>query len=330
MQSNFSRFDEFQLKLNAVRAYFEGKLIHNNDAVIVKSDTRQSIGVTRLLTNYYRPSAEESARLSSAADVGKERSFAAFRHSIDNESFAKNFSTLVDEERYQSYDSAMTVDDALFARQQLVPIGSKEYALGSPSVVAREQPRHDADYKHVTGSIDRLRYNTRTGRLALIELKSGQTRAPYMKMRSLYLKEKHCKQLTLYAYLLLIMAAEASVAIAPQDLELIIVGWDTCKHTLSVWKMNYDPQTFLGSRWAASHWYGLLDTGFMARRTLDRLCCIPQCGQRAIYSSARRDLLYCSVACRNKPHCACGQPAFFRAKSGAFLCRACTKQGGSV
>jgi hypothetical protein len=326
MRSNFTRYDEFEEKLGAIRRHFESTVVHQNGAVIVRNKQgRHSIGVTRILTNYYKPSEEELSRINKAEDQGRELNFAAFKHGIDRETFNNKFHTVVDEERFEHYDSSMTVDDKLFEKHNLIPIGQAEFALGTPSLAVREKPSTQAELKHITGSIDRLRYNKRTAKLALIELKSGSTKAAYMKMRSLYLKEKHCKQLTLYAFILQVMALEAGVRITQEDIELIVIGWDNSKRTVSVWQMQYDPQTFLGSRWAGERWFGIVDTGFLLRLTYDEFCCIPDCTKKALYRHPQRqELVYCSQLCRDKPHCACGTPASYRsASTGRYICKNC-------
>lgn len=324
--NNFTRYTEFQDKLKAIREHFEGVVVHNNGAVIVRGHAgRQSIGVTRTLTNYYKPSDEDLTKINKAEDQGRERNFAAFKHSVDRETFNNKFQTVVDEEKFEHYDHSMTVDDKLFENHDLIPIGPPEYALGSPSLVVRETPSSDALAKYIVGSIDRLRYNKRTAKLVLLELKSGQTRAAYMAMRTLYLKEKHCKQLTFYAFILQVMALEAGVKITQEDLELIVVGVDTSKRTVSVWQMQYDPKTFLGSHWAGERWIGIVDTGMLMRLTLDEFCCIPDCTKKALYQHPKRsDLKYCSQACRDRPHCECGWPASYRSASlGKYLCKNC-------
>ena len=322
---NFDRYKEFEQKLRGIREHFEGTVVHNNGAVIVRGPTqRHSIGVTRVLTNYYKPSAEELTRINHSQDQGKEHNFAAFKHSIDKETFSAKCRTVV-EKKFEHYDSSMTVDDALCEHNDLIPIGQAEFMLGTPSLVVRETPSGQAEAKHLTGSIDRMRYNKRTGKLALVELKSGQTKAPYMQMKALYFKEKHCKQLTAYAFMLQIMAAEAGVHITQDDLELIVIGLDTSKHTVAVWQLQYDPKTFLGSVWASERWYGIVDTGFLMRVSLDKFCSIPDCAKMAFYKSRRRpELQYCSTECAEKPHCACGRPASYFAQSAQkYVCKNC-------
>jgi hypothetical protein len=324
--NNFTRYTEFQEKLQTIREHYEGVIVHHNGAVIVRGNgDRQSIGVTRVLTNYYKPSDEELTKINNAEDQGRERNFAAFKTSIDRETFNNKFHTVVDEEKFEHYDHSMTVDDKLFENHDLIPIGPAEYTLGTPSLVVREHPRADAAVKYIVGSIDRLRYNKRTAKLVLLELKSGQTRAAYMAMRTLYLKEKHCKQLTFYAFILQVMALEAGVKITQEDIELIVVGVDTSKRTVSVWQMQYDPKTFLGGVWAGERWCGIVDTGMLMRLTLDEFCCIPDCTHKAVFKVAHRpELRYCSQACRSKPHCDCGRPASYRSPTlGKYLCKDC-------
>lgn len=327
--SDFSRYDEFERKLSRIKKHFENAVVHQNGAVIVRNRTaRQSIGVTRLLNNYYRPSEEELTRINKAEDQGREISFAAWKHSVDKETYAAKFRALVDEQRFEYYDSGMTVDDALLQKAGLVAIGQPEFALGSPSLVVREHPDPSSTLKHLVGSIDRHRYNKRHAKLVFVELKSGKTRAPYMNMRSLYLKEKHAKQLTLYAFIFQIMAMEAGVKITADDMELIIIGYDTVKSCVSVWQMQYDPQTFLGSHWSTDHWHGIIDMGCLQRLTLDSKCCIPNCNNKALYQSQLRpELRYCSNKCREWPHCLCGKPALFRSQStGESFCQTCATQ----
>lgn len=67
-------------------------------------------------------------------------------------------------------------------------------------------------------------------------------------------------QLHLYAILLLTMSREAGVPIDPHDVELVLFANNSVQKKSEIWRMNYNPETFLGRDWAPNRWYGLLET----------------------------------------------------------------------
>jgi len=103
----FARYNEFKEKLAAIRRHFEGVIIRNNGAVIVKnSQGRHSIGVTRILNAYYKPSAQEAVKIAQASDQGIELSKTAYRPTIDPDTFRVKFQTLA-KEKIEYYDTTM-------------------------------------------------------------------------------------------------------------------------------------------------------------------------------------------------------------------------------
>jgi len=314
--SNFSRYDDFALRLKQITAHFAPAVRRWNDAVVVfypegAPDARRSIGVKRLLTNYYRPTPAEQTEITAAQDPGKTLGFAAFKHTIDAATFEAKFRCL-SEERYESFDEAMVASHRLNA-VGLVPIGAPEFMLGSRLILAREKPCDTAEWLHLTGSVDALAYNKTTAKLVLIEQKSGfpGASAKFLTQRSLYLKEQHAKQLTLYARMLLAMAEEAHVELYPKDLELVVVANNKSKHLFSVWQMDYDPVTFLGGAWAGERWHGIADLGHLRFEAQDYR---PRCrvchatGEDLIKTKSLPVLIFCR-RCLEENRCRCGKVA---------------------
>lgn len=333
--TNFSRYEEFLGKLQQIAAHFAPTVKRYNDAVVVWADPTaphqrrlpRSIGVNRLLANYYRPSIEEQAAIRAAKDPGKELSFAAFRHTIDAPTYERKFK-LLSEVRYESHDDAMVATNQLNAAN-IVAIGLPEFMLGSRLILAREFPEANAEWLHLTGSIDSICYNRALGRLVLVELKSGYTtvNTKFHSMHTLHLKEKHCKQLCLYAEMLLAMAAEAGVALCGDDLQLVVVANNKSKRMLTIWDMQYDPQTFLCGTWAADRWHGLLDLGHVRfeiyalrqQQPTCRVCGITKPGEM-IKTRTEPVWIFCQP-CFEVSRCACGRVARIQSrKTGERLC----------
>lgn len=330
--ANFARYTEWSDKLDAIRKHFALTVQRYNDAVIVyytqaeklaAQNYRRSLGVTRFLANYYKPSSAEQAEIAAATDKGKALSFAAFKHSIDKPTFEARFA-LVSESRYESFEDTIVGMNEL-NRADVVPLGPPEFMLGSRNIIAKEEPRESADWVHLTGSIDAIGYNKVTGKLVLVELKSGFTsatsNAKFMSMQTLHLKEKHCKQLCLYARMLTAMAVEIGIVIAPTDLELLIVANNKSKHLLSIWRMVYDPETFLGSTWAGERWVGILDSGMLRTAVAPHFPSCAACGRQAdIIKTKSLPIVFLCKPCFNANRCHCGKLARVKTKAGLRLC----------
>lgn len=312
--TNFSRYDEFAGKLKQIAAQFEHTVRRYNDAVVVyypyERIGKRSVGVNRLITNYYRPSAVEEREINAAADPGKVRSFAAFKHAIDAATFRAKFACL-SEKKYEGFSEASVAANHLKSLSVL-PLYDAEFKLGSRNITVREQPLESAEWVHLTGSIDHLYYNSASAKLVLVEEKSGYggagDKTRFMNMQSLYLKEHHAKQLTFYAYLLLEMAKEAGVVLCADDLELLLVANNKQKHVFAVWRMQYDVRTFLGGVWAAERWCGILDAGHIAVSLELSAPCCRFCGSAANLARTKEAPVWivCSD-CRVRNRCACGK-----------------------
>jgi hypothetical protein len=331
--ANFGRYQEWSDLLTKVQTHFRNTVQRYNGAVIVyypakeRTQHHRTIGVTRLLANYYRPSAEEEAKINAAVDKGKELGFFAFRHCIDKYTFEARFRKLA-ETKYETYDDTIVAMNAL-KEVNMIAIGSPEFLLGSRNIFVKEEPREGAEWLHLTGSIDMLCYNTLTGKLALVELKSSSgftsnnSNAKFMSMQTLHLKEKHCKQLCLYTKLFIAMAAEIGIVVPPADLELVIIANNKTKHKLAIWEMPYDPITFLGSVWARDRWYGITDTGALFFKVQD---IAPRCsvckGDADILKTKSLPIIFICIKCKNANLCKCGKLARLKSKTHGKICSA--------
>jgi hypothetical protein len=313
------RFDEFKLKLASIAKHFERTVRRYNSAVIVAypdaaPDRRSSIGVHRLLCNYYKPNADEQQKLAAAPDAGKERSAQAFRHSIDKPTFREKFAHLIPAMTYESYDETLAAANMLSEHCKMIPLGPAEFILGSRQIMVREFPYDGASWVHLTGAIDATFYNLSTHKLVLVELKSSfpQNNARFFSMETLFLKEQHAKQLTLYARLLLLMAQEARVPLSSDDLELCILANNKSRHQISAWRMAYDPVTFLGSAWSP-HWHPI-------ELQLPLSCAF--CGRfDELQQTRSTPVIVVCRPCFTERRCACGQLGRFKSqRTGAYVC----------
>ena len=327
--ANFGRYQEWSDILNRITKHFASTVQRYNGAIRVcyppTEKSIRSIGVTRLLDNYYRPSAEEQAKIDAAQDKGKELGFFAFRHCIDKETFEARFRKLK-ETKYEVYDDAIVAMNAL-KEVGLIAIGSPEFLLGSRNILVKEEPKQGADWLHLTGGIDMLCYSTVTGNLVLVELKSSSgftgasTNAKFMTMQTLHLKEKHCKQLCLYTKLFIAMAAEIGINIIPSQLELIIIANNKSKHTLAIWQMPFDPQTFLGSIWARDRWCGIVDTGalYFKAQLAGPKCSVCK-GEADVLKTKSLPIIFICTKCKILNLCKCGKLARLKSKKYGRVC----------
>lgn len=322
------RFDEYKLKLDSIAKHFQQIVGRHNGAIIVRyndraHDRRGSIGAHRLLCNYYRPSAEEQQQLNNAKDVGKERSTQAFHHAIDKATFHEKFTHLIPALRYEAYDEALIASNTLSNQCNMVSLGYAEFTLGSRRILVNEFPHEGAQQLHLTGALDALFYNRATGKLVLVEQKSGfpQNNARFFSMEQLYLKEQHAKQLTLYACLLLLMAEEAGVPLVADDLELCLLANNKARHQLSAWRMQFDPVTFLGETWAAVHWYAII---IVVNKPMQ--CCF--CGRfDELKQTVSKPIITLCMPCFDKHRCVCGKLGrYMRKSTNTYVCeRRCGK-----
>ena len=327
--ADFGRYQEWSDVLIKIIKHFSNTVQRYNGAIRVVysplEKSHRSIGVTRVLDNYYRPSPEEITKINAATDKGKELGFCSFKHCIDKDTFEARFQKLK-ETKYETYDDAIVAMNAL-KEVGLIAIGSPEFLLGSRNIFVKEEPKPGADWLHLTGAIDMLCYNTITKKLVLVELKSSSgftsnsTNAKFMSMQTLHLKEKHCKQLCLYAKVFIAMAAEIGINILPNDMELIIIANNKSKHKLAIWQMPYDPVTFLGSIWARDRWCGIVDSGalFFKAQTTGPRCSVCK-GDADVLKTKSLPIIFICKTCKNANLCKCGKLARLKSKKHGKIC----------
>ena len=257
--SNFSRYDEFHDKLHKIAEITNKMIIRNNGAIIVSNTAYRSMGVTRMLANYYKPDEKQTQELNTSNDKGKSLAFMSQKYTVDKETYSNKFLSLSEKKFSDQHDSFVVVDE-VFKNLNIISVHGNEFQLGHKTLFIREYPNHKSQQYHLTGAIDYLKYNTLTGKLVIIELKTGKY--PFGEMKSLYLKEKHVKQVQMYAWMLRYMSICANIPIRQEDIELMIVAVNDVKKMVSVWKVQYDPITFLGKYWN-NRWSGIIDTGFL-------------------------------------------------------------------
>lgn len=257
-------------------------MIRENKVVCIKkeADTDRSMGVNRILVNYHILSTEAQARVDANPDQGMQRSTEAWRHVVDAPTREANRVETLSTNSYEYYEASINAVTE-FSKLGLMPIGSPEFMLGSRNLIVRETPTSSV-WVFLVGAIDLFLYNKNTGRLVIAESKSsrdndnsnadqgsryggggggGGNAARFLTMEQLYMKEKHCMQVTMYAVMLISMSREAGVPINPDDIELVLFASNFAKRKSMVWSLKYRPLTFLGRNWAPNRWHGLLDTG---------------------------------------------------------------------
>lgn len=280
----------FQQRLQRVEEYCRPFLKVSNGAVIVENSHQRSIGVTRMLSNHYIPNESESAELDNCEDPTRQRNFFAFKPTLDAETYTRECEEL-GERRFDDTHGSYVELDTLFWKNHMVPVYEGEFHLGSNRIVCREKP--EGGVAHLTGSIDMLKYNMVSGKLVLVELKTGSTSRSFFSMKQLFVKQKHVKQLQAYAYLLRNMFHLCGIEFNPENLELVIAGVDTSIRKVALWRVRYNPVVFLASseRWASLHDNIRLLSG-------DDLPCV-QCAEPARYQDPKDTrLFYCSPKCR--------------------------------
>jgi hypothetical protein len=239
-------------------------LKRSNGAVTVADPQHRSLGIHRLIQNYYRPSPGEQEQLrileSRRGDVDQELGKLCYKPGIDDDCFA-NFFHCMNESTVQKYDFFMAMDNIFREQLNIHGIGKSEFMVGSSSIFVDERPVPGSMRVHPVGAIDGMRFNRQTQKLCLLEVKSpefGENFSKTISMRSLHLKQKVAKQLTFYAWLFFEMAAECGIGFNPSNVELYIVIGNRGRKQVAVWRMDYSPQTFLGGVWESRHWHAFI------------------------------------------------------------------------
>ncbi len=331
--TNWARFDYWVDRLSRIRAHFAGQLITYNHAIRLKpppgSRIKHSIGVTRLLDNYYKQSDEDRAQIQKAKDPGVELGLITWKSAIDQLTYQANFRSLTNN-KYKAYEATLNTVTEL-GSAHMVAIDKPEFRLGSPSMMVLETPNGgEEDWRYLVGAIDAFFYNYETGKLVICEAKSGFSEGPARSnspvyMANKFLKEKHVKQLTLYTWILINMAEEAGVPISPDDLELAILADDRSRHISEIWTFAYNPKTFLGSVWAFDRWYGLIDTGLLLyRRNTVLACHFCKTTENLVKTKSTPVKIVCR-SCYSVNRCACGALVRYKYANKRVCSRQCPK-----
>ncbi len=273
--SNFDRYDQWLSILSRIKAHFVDQVVRENRAVVVRKLSKEddrSMGVNRALVNYHILDSDAKARVLASPDQGLQRGTEAWRHIVDDHTVEQNRIEILSTNEYQYYEESINAVTE-FSKLGLMPIGQPEFMLGSRNLKIREEPNSNV-WVYIVGAIDMFLYNRNTGRLVIAEVKSNEggssnkegsaaSHVRFLSMKQLFMKEKNCMQVTMYAVMLLAMAREAGVEISPDDIELVLFANSRPKRTSIVWTLKYRPMTFLGRNWAPARWHGILDTNSM-------------------------------------------------------------------
>lgn len=271
--SNFDRYDYWLNTLARIKAHFADQVVRENHAVVVRKANKEddrSMGVNRVLVNYHILDNEAKARVLASPDQGVQRGIEAWRHIVDEHTVEQNRIEILSTNEYQYYEESTNAVTE-FSKLGLMPIGEPEFMLGSRNLKIREEPNSSA-WVYLVGAIDLTLYNRNTGCLVIGEAKSNEgknkegsaaSHIRFLSMKQLFMKEKNCMQVTMYAVILLAMAREAGVEINPDDIELVLFANSRPKRTSMIWTLKYRPMTFLGRLWAPNRWHGILDTNSM-------------------------------------------------------------------
>lgn len=287
------RLDAYAQCLRTVEERCHHFLKTNKGAVIVENSTRRSLGVTTILTNYYSPSEKECTELDEAEDRGSALNFIAFKPTLDAETY-NEFVEELGERRFTDTHGSYVELDSLFHANGMVPAYEGEFKLGSNLICCRDRPSGDAEIVHLTGAIDMIKYNRRTGKLVLVELKTGNTSRAFFTMKQLFVKQKHVRQLQSYAYLLRNMFQICGVPFKSNNFELVIAGVDNSVRKVALWSVRYEPTRFLGED---ERWQPLIRNIF--RLSGDSLPC-SQCAAPATHQWQRDTrVFFCGTACKD-------------------------------
>ena len=154
-------------------------------------------------------------------------------------------------------------------------------------------------YVHLSGAIDLLMYNFKTGKLAFIERKTYTGDNKSVSMEDLFLKQINIKQITLYVWYFLSIATTFGLSIDNNDVELYITGIHQTNKIVKTWKIEYNPNKYLGI-WNQDKWNPILcQSGRITYRdTYCKSCFInidKKKGQFIVSQNTKT--LYCSNRC---------------------------------
>jgi DNA-binding CsgD family transcriptional regulator len=321
---NFDRHKEFSEQLLRIERHFAPYLRSDRKQVYLEGAPHHSLGVNRLLSNYYRLTPAQRSQLASAPQHHTTDDF-AYRLPMPPDTVATHMSTLF-ETTHSRHDTILSAAD-LLAQHHLMPIGTAEFRLGSPNISILRNPESPG-WVCPVGAIDSFRYNTETHRLTVVELKTCHKTKKPRSLAELFLRQKFCLQLTMYALLLRLMAEEAGCPLAVRDIDLLLVGHDSANNRIAAWRLNYDPELLLGGRWQSEFWHAIFTPQrFAVQYSAARRCVIPGCERPAsLVRSSQPDVTFCGEECARKLCCIChAVPQHYSNSEKRYYCEKCVR-----
>jgi len=292
-----SRRTEYYEKLKAVQADSEPFLKTNRGATIVSPSQYRSLGVTTLLTNYFKLSEQEQRRIASSKDWGASADVMAWKNTTDAGTLIDGYCEQIAYTKFKDAHDSFVQFDILFQRCGMLPLYEGELNVGHNTVVCPETPG-SSTLVHPTGAIDMLKYNERSRKLTLVELKTSKTSKNFESMERAFLKQKHLKQLHFYAVLLKNMFESARISFDSADFELVIAGVHETTMQIALWRVRYMPKYFLGENWGDGRWHSLISA--MRRVQPGELRCAGCSGTAAFQDSRNTEKFWCSRECKIK------------------------------
>ena len=290
-----SRRDEFHAKLVAVEEHCSAVLKKTRGATIVTGSRYRSLGITTLLTNYYRLTDAEKQRIERSKDWGASADVMAFKGNVDAGTLLDGYCEPLGVEKFKdAHDSFVKLDD-LFQHNGYDPLYPGEMNVGYNEILIAEKPGSD-NMVHPTGAIDMQRYNRFRAKHAIVELKTSKTSKNFTTMENAFLKVKHVKQVHSYAWLLKNMFDCAGIPFNSNDFELLIVGIHETQMTIALWRVTYNPKYFLGGHWDNGRWESIYAA--MRRIKGTEAPCNWCKGESHFKDGKNAALFWCSAECR--------------------------------
>lgn len=289
------RRKEYSDKLQQVKDTCGHFLITQRAMTIIQNSKYRSLGVTTLLTNYFKLTAADKQRIAHSNDRGASADIMAYKMPVDSGTMIDGHCQPIDTVKFKDSHDSFVQMDSLFLKHQLLPLFEGEFNVGHNTIVIKESPE-STNLVHPVGAIDELKYNERTGKLAVIELKTSKSSKHFSTMEAAFLKEKHLKQVTFYPWLLKNMFDACRIPFDCKDFELYIVGVHETMMQISIWRIQYLPKYFLGGNWSSDKWHSI----WAATHRIEgnKLPCCNCQGTSHYQDAVNPRYFWCSKACK--------------------------------
>jgi hypothetical protein len=292
-----SRRQEYFDKLKAVEEDSGHFLKTSRGATIVTNSQHRSLGVTTLLTNYFKLSEQEKKRIANSKDWGASADVMAWKNTVDPGTLIDGYCKQIAYTKFKDTHDSYVQFDTLFLECGMVPLYHGEMNVGHNTILCPETPG-SANVVHPTGAIDMIKYNERTKKLVIVELKTSKTSKNFTTLENAFLKVKHIKQPHFYTVLLKNMFDCALIPFDSKDFELVIVGVHETTMQIALWHIKYMPKYFLGENWGDGRWHSIISS---VRRLKSSEATCSGCGGAANYQDRiNTHLFWCSKQCRVK------------------------------